>query len=183
MASDPGISHADLQTPELHEKKKKPCFRIVGIRPLCGRQTLVRPMQTCRHPNKLHDKKDKPVHHGFYNEEAYPLWHQTLVHPTQICRQPSKLHEKKEKPCFRPVGVRPWYTPHRPTDTQRNCMRGRKNLCIMASTTKKHIHHFKIMGTRPWYTPRRPVDIQTNHQRGWGNQCRMVSTTDYSYEY
>ena len=99
MASDPGISHADLQTPKLHEKKKKPCFRIVGIRPWGGRQTLVRPMQTCRHPNKLHDKKDKPV-------------------CIMIFTMKKHIH----------YGIRPWYIPCRSADNQTNCMRRRRNL-------------------------------------------------------
>lgn len=184
---------------------------MVGVRPWRGCQTLVHPTQTCRHPNKVHERKEKPVHHGFHNEEAYPMWHQTLVHPMQICRHPNKLHAKKEKPCFVIVGIRPWYTPRRqpnklhakkkkpffrdhgcqtlvqPTQTHRHPNklheRKEKKLCIMASTTKKHIHCFKTMGMRPWYTPRRPVDIQTNHQRGRGNQRCMVSTIDYPYKY
>ena len=84
-------------------------------------QTLVHPTQICRHPNKLHVKKEKPC---FVIVGIRP-WYTPR-------RQPNKLHAKKKKPCFGIMGVRPLYNPHRPTDTQTNCMRERK---------KKTVHH------------------------------------------
>lgn len=96
MASDPGTSHADLQTTKQTAWEGETLFQD------CGCQTLVHPTQTHRHPKKLHERKEKPVHHGFLNKEAYPPLqdhgHQTLVHPTQTCRHPNNSPERMGKP-------------------------------------------------------------------------------------
>ena len=97
MASDPGTSHADLQT-----TKQTAWEGGETLFQDCGCQTLVHPTQTHRHPKKLHERKEKPVHHGFLNKEAYPPLqdhgHQTLVHPTQTCRHPNNSPERMGKP-------------------------------------------------------------------------------------
>ena len=183
---------------KLHEKKEKPCFRImdvgpwggcqtlgwasdpgVGVRHWGGRQTLVHPMLTCRHPNKLHERKEKPVGHGFHNEEVYPLWRQTLVYPTQICRHPNCMRRRRNLVSGSwasdpGVGVRPWYAPCRPADTQTSCMTRRINLCIMIFTMKKHIPY----GIRPWYIPCRSADNQTNCMRRRRNLVSGLRVSD-----